>query len=291
MQFYYQPLLLALPVGDLARRRATSRPSAPQSMPTSPILRPTSTAIPFPPLDPLSPLTTQILARREIAEVFSNFPTVLDLSRVIRTTLDTHVPDRPFATPPVDLASGPRPSGHQPELSSSVDTDLSISGPATPCPSPFDFEPTSEPVSRLTSSESREKRPAGPPLALGKALLPILPFLKSYSIFVSNFAASLSRISSLDTSLTATGPNGSSWEDRRRWQEFCEERKRMGAGRGLGLGGLLLSIVQRVPRYRLLLLDLLEFTERDHPDFGELQTAFQLVDQGESQPPFQRNVN
>lgn len=52
-------------------------------------------------------------------------------------------------------------------------------------------------------------------------------------------------------------------------------------GNKIGLGGMLLNIVQRVPRYRLLLSELLDFTEKDHPDSKDLEEAFRLVDSGE----------
>lgn len=43
---------------------------------------------------------------------------------------------------------------------------------------------------------------------------------------------------------------------------------------------MLLSVVQRVPRYRLVLGDLVRFTEKDHPDRRELKKAWGVVDDG-----------
>lgn len=190
------------------------------------------------------------------------------------STLDSAVPDRPsdpVAVPPALLSLA---SPLEPELSSSADTEESASGPSTP----VEGESAEEAGRRTTSTGRRERKIPAPPLALGKALLPILPFLKSYSLFVANFSAALSRLSKLESPGAGSGIGVG--EDRVRWQRFCEERRKAGAGRGLGLGGLLLNIVQRVPRYRFLLADMITYTEKDHPDFGDLKSAFDVVDQG-----------
>ena len=81
-----------------------------------------------------------------------------------------------------------------------------------------------------------------------------------------------------------------------RWRRFVAQRKKMGFGRGIGLSGLLLNIVQRIPRYRLLLAvcltcarwicsnrqeqDLLKRTEEEHPDYVDLSKTFDIVEQG-----------
>ncbi|GAA5888327.1 hypothetical protein JCM6882_008582 [Rhodosporidiobolus microsporus] len=260
-----------------------------------------------------------VLDRREINEIFSNFTDVLNLSHVMLLAVDGAVPVRPSQPLPVVLsprssaspltaspadfakpASAPeatvaaggssvesQPGG----LSTSAETTASSSGPATP----GDGSPTPEQRSRTrttsTRSSRRRSQPPPPPIRLGKALLPILPFLKQYSLFVANFSGSLARLSSLEAAVDAAvspvganGAPGSTSEARARWQAFAEEAQRkrieaVGAGSGkIGLGGLLLNIVQRVPRYRLLLKDLIRFTAEDHPDLRDLETAFALVD-------------
>lgn len=200
------------------------------------------------------------------------------------STLVEAIPDRP--SKPVPLATAPSPvvtnlaHSSEPELSSSAGTEDS-DGPETPAEGDLLSE-SSQPRTRSTSGKDR--RPPAAPLSLGRALLPILPYLKQYSLFISHFSSSLSRLSDLETSLDAplgTSPGSSSLEDRTKWQAFVGEvRKKEGKGRKLGLGGMLLSVVQRVPRYRLMLEDLIRFTERDHSDLKDLKMAFEIVDDG-----------
>lgn len=227
-----------------------------------------------------------ILAGKSIAEIFSNFSDVLNLSHVMLLALDEAVPDRPSKPLPLSprsslarLPSLSPPTSNsgspEPELCSSGGTEDS-DGVHTPLEGDLSSSQEEEARRRALSSTSRKERRAhAPPLIVGKSLLPILPFLKQYSLFISNFAASLSRLSALEA---GGGEEGA------RWQAFCEDRRRSGAGRNLGLGGMLLGIVQRVPRYRLMLGDLVKFTERDHPDTKELMRAWETVDKGELGP-------
>ena len=294
LQYYYQPLLAALPPSPYPSRRASrnSSPSspviAPFSPPFSPMLGPLkrmSTYIPSSPLSfPVDVPSGQILSRKEVTEIFSNFPDVLNLAMVMASSLDSAIPDRPSDSVPVSpiLTTAqlfPLSSFNtSPELSSSSDT-LESDGPATP------GDPKRKKPSEMDTMSEYTPKPRGitaPPLSLGKMLIPILPFLKSYSFFISNFASALSRLASLETVSAPPSPSmsASSPESRSKWQGFADERRKLGVGRGLGLGALLLNIVQRIPRYRLLLADLVKYTEPDHVDYRELQTAFQVVDNG-----------
>ncbi|GAA5929664.1 hypothetical protein JCM1841_004262 [Sporobolomyces salmonicolor] len=233
-----------------------------------------------------------VLTRREINEVFSNFTDVLNLSHVMLLTLDEAVPARPSQplsiSPSTSMApllvavtpgniqshSAPEPSAPagiagslEAELSSSGGT-IESSGPDTPAEgdTPHAAPPRSLRTRTTSTRSARERRPApAPPVRLGKVLLPILPFLKQYSLFVANFSGSLARLSALE-------------QGRSEWKAFLDESKQVGQGGKIGLGGMLLNIVQRVPRYKLLLADMLKYTEEYHPDLRDLQTAFDLVD-------------
>lgn len=265
-QEFYQPLLAAIPSADLASRRVRS----PAVSTTTP---PTGT-------DSLPP---PILSRKEIGEIFSNFTDVLNLSKVFLATLDGAIPDRP--SDPVAVGS-PSEKGTPtvatsttPDLSSSGDT-IDSSGPGTPVETiEVLVSKTSGAAPETKKEKEREpstKRPTPPPINLGKVLLPILPFLKSYSLFISNFAGALARLSALE----AVAGDAGDGDDKGRWKKFCDERRRKAVGKGLSLSGLLLNIVQRVPRYRYLLDDMLRFTEKDHPDWKDLTASFDVVDQG-----------
>lgn len=220
---------------------------------------------------------------------------MLNLAREMLDVLDQAIPDRPSKpvalspqsnltrlpslSPPTSTKNSP-----EPELCSSAGTDNS-DGIRTPRDEELLLD--DELRRRRTMSGKRERRRHAPPLRVGKALLPVLPFLKQNSVFVANFSSSLARLSGLEASLSSpvvagiNGSTGSSVEDRARWQAFCEERKRMGAGRNLSLGGMLLGIVQRVPRYRMMLEDLVKYTEVDHPDLRDLTKASEMVSIGE----------
>ncbi|GAA5990406.1 hypothetical protein JCM10908_007356 [Rhodotorula pacifica] len=124
---------------------------------------------------------------------------------------------------------------------------------------------------------------------LGRALLPILPFLKQYSLFVANFSDSLRLLGELGTSsktdlrpeATVTTP-----AQRRAWRSLAANARQKAssdpsraAAVNLDLSGLLLNIVQRVPRYRLLFADLVRFSDPASPDAGDLQSAYRIVDE------------
>jgi len=199
-------------------------------------------------------------------------------------TLNEAVPERPskplsISPSQQNLRSAASPSkvsegvgSVESQLSNSGST-VESSGPSTPNEGDISLSgrphtASSRPTSIYLDARSRRSNPA-PPLRLGKTLLPILPFLKQYSLFVANFSGSLSRLSQLERS----NSNG--------WGQFVKSRKVSQQGGKIGLGGMLLNVVQRVPRYRLLLGELIEYTEEGHPDLECLRKAFELVDSGE----------
>ncbi|GAA6007546.1 hypothetical protein JCM11491_004202 [Sporobolomyces phaffii] len=295
---FYQPLLRALPPGDPFSRRASNRFSStttsPNSSPRSSAYDPSprlrtltsdsspSSAVTTPSTAPSSPPSVStdiqsVLNRRELNEIFSNFTDVLNLSHVMLLTLAEAIPERPSA--PVSISSLVTDSvdglhsssGSVEPRSSSSGGTLESLGPATPPDhDAADIHSSSRPrivtEAQTTSRAPRRRNPA-PPLRLGKTLLPIVPFFRQYSLFVANFSGSLARLSQLER-------DGHD----QKWQSFFRTRKMSSQAGKIGLGGMLLNIVQRVPRYRLLLLELLESTDQEHPDLKDLETAFALVD-------------
>ncbi|KAK4049974.1 hypothetical protein OIV83_003798 [Microbotryomycetes sp. JL201] len=110
---------------------------------------------------------------------------------------------------------------------------------------------------------------------LGGSLVFVLPYLKIYTSFVSRFSEAQLLLSRLNSGTSRSSV---------RWQAFTMSVQKQATGSssgGIGLGGLLLNIVQRVPRYRLLLGEILKLTEEDHPDRQDLSSCFEVVDQGE----------
>jgi hypothetical protein len=102
-------------------------------------------------------------------------------------------------------------------------------------------------------------------LRIGQTLLPLLPFLKLYSVFVSQFSVCLATLDREDKVNPA-------------WRSFTTATE---GKKGLGLAARLLGIVQRVPRYRLLLGDLLKRTSEADPDFVPLRKAYSEVEKGQ----------
>lgn len=95
---------------------------------------------------------------------------------------------------------------------------------------------------------------------LGDAFLALAPFIKLYSTYANNF-------SKAQAELLEWEKKSSEFATFKKAQEMRIECK------GLNLGALLITPVQRVPRYKLLLESLLNKTPRDHPDFEKLQDA------------------
>lgn len=102
---------------------------------------------------------------------------------------------------------------------------------------------------------------------VGDALLPVLPFFKMYTLFVKNFSASLQCI-----------------DAERRGSERCERILAAGEASGerqfagLSLQAQLLAVVQRVPRYRMLLAVLLKHTPPTHADYAHVRAAHAAVE-------------
>lgn len=289
-QLYYQPLLSSILSDDPLSRRSSQRYSAisPGSTPshsprhsfdvqTHAGARPpprtrASASDSFlnddPSLTAASPRPS-ILSRREINEIFSNFADVLNLSRFLLATLEETIPPR--ATQPVALVTAP--ASMDSFLASRSEPDQTTSAPllwspdsSTPSSEAHSCDVSPQQRATLARDAPRHYRQPAPPLALGKALLPVLPFLKQYSLFCANYGSALSRLARLEQSTV--------------WRDFVTKQEKQQVGK-IGLAGLLLNIVQRVPRYRLLLQELVDVTDDGHPDAGDLKTAFALVDQGE----------
>ena len=106
----------------------------------------------------------------------------------------------------------------------------------------------------LQSLESRKEDES-----LGKIFMDIAPVLKFYSVYVNNYDLSL-------TTLAACRAR----EDFETFLKRCQEDERLKAG---DISSYLIQPVQRIPRYELLLRDLIKNTEKDHPDLENLEAA------------------
>ena len=61
------------------------------------------------------------------------------------------------------------------------------------------------------------------------------------------------------------------------FEAFLREAAALPESEGQNLLALLLTPIQRIPRYRLLLGDLLKSTPADHPDHKDLEEAYRIA--------------
>ncbi|KAJ2706918.1 hypothetical protein FB645_001213 [Coemansia sp. IMI 203386] len=146
-----------------------------------------------------------ILSRKEVRQMFANFPDIITLSRELLSQLESRL--GPDANPTWDAETG----------------------------------------------------------RIGDIFLRIAPFLKMYSLYLRNFRSALADIS--------------------RWlstnQEFARFIQLANSSpecKGLSFQSYLLLPVQRIPRYKLLLEDLLKHTPLDHVDHQSIGDALRTIE-------------
>jgi hypothetical protein len=94
----------------------------------------------------------------------------------------------------------------------------------------------------------------------GDVFLKMIPFLKSYTQYVNNYPDSISAMTLLVKD--------------KRFLEFLQSRVPRGSlGGDYVLSDLLITPIQRLPRYEMLLKDLLKVTPEDHQDYADLSKA------------------
>ena len=117
--------------------------------------------------------------------------------------------------------------------------------------------------SHLNSSTSTTS-PSSPPPPLSPILLSHFPYLSLYSPFVTSFPAAIASL----TSSLITNSQFSSFIAQQEAHPRCGKLK---------LRDWFLTIVQRCPRYLLLLKDLIDCTPADDPEHVQLVTVHTLV--------------
>jgi RhoGEF domain len=88
-------------------------------------------------------------------------------------------------------------------------------------------------------------------------------FFKMYSTYINNYDVAMKRVRLLEAHT-----------EFRAFIRACELQE---GCRGLDLRSYLIQPVQRVPRYKLLLAELLKHTRDTHPDWSNLTTALTEV--------------
>eukprot|EP00808_Paulinella_micropora_P010970 g3671.t1 len=121
---------------------------------------------------------------------------------------------------------------------------------------------------------------------IGKVILKVVPFFKLYYDYVNNFSSAQERLMHWvkknrkfdlflrEQELLASDSASASLTS----EERSELVKNSGQGQGYPhLQALLITPVQRIPRYMLLLKSLTKHTEEGHPDYAHLRQAFTEV--------------
>jgi len=102
---------------------------------------------------------------------------------------------------------------------------------------------------------------------LGDLLLDLLPFLKMYTMYTGNYERSMAALAELE----AVGAKESSPV-----ATFLAEIH-ANPMRTVDLRSYLIMPIQRIPRYRLLLEELIKNTSTEHPDYQSLQKALESI--------------
>lgn len=101
-------------------------------------------------------------------------------------------------------------------------------------------------------------------LKIGQVLEDMSSFLKTYTRYLRNFENALKRRGELLTSV-------------RRFAEYVEKARSDPKCCGLDIESLLIEPVQRIPRYRLLLEQLLKYTHEQHEEYARIKVALQRI--------------
>ncbi|KAJ1899783.1 hypothetical protein LPJ81_004071, partial [Coemansia sp. IMI 209127] len=148
---------------------------------------------------------TPVLSRKEVRQLFANFPDIIMLSKELLAQLEARLGKQ--ADPPWDPATG----------------------------------------------------------RVGDIFLRIAPFLKMYSLYLRNFRSALAVISR--------------WlSENHDFARFIHEASSSPECKGLSFQSYLLLPVQRIPRYKLLLEDLLRHTAAEHVDRQSIADALRLIE-------------
>ncbi|KNC98846.1 uncharacterized protein SPPG_05819 [Spizellomyces punctatus DAOM BR117] len=139
-----------------------------------------------------------------------------------------------------------------------------------------------------------EKKCSSPEQQLGPVFLAGAPFLRMYSAYYNNFDAANTFVCHLEAQVASNSPanpfplpassaastnmqivaqRAASKARAKQFREFMQEAKKDPRHTQNSLQSFLILPVQRLPRYKLLVDELLECTPTEHPDYAELKRA------------------
>ncbi|KAG2385615.1 hypothetical protein C9374_003430 [Naegleria lovaniensis] len=110
----------------------------------------------------------------------------------------------------------------------------------------------------LLNDWEREFEMHYPFIQIGSAFSQICPFLKAYTIYINNFDKAQETFEKLR-------------DKDKKFKEFLHECYRKQQTKGHQLGGFLILPVQRIPRYKMLIQEILNLTSQDHVEYEILK--------------------
>ncbi len=101
---------------------------------------------------------------------------------------------------------------------------------------------------------------------IGDVFLKLTPFLKLYTEYSNNYDRSIEFVKQATRKSLA-------------FQEYLEQKRQIDQNVDLAppLEALLITPIQRIPRYNLLLKDLIKHTSDTHPDYQNLKASLALM--------------
>ncbi|KAF0972814.1 hypothetical protein FDP41_009063 [Naegleria fowleri] len=110
----------------------------------------------------------------------------------------------------------------------------------------------------LLNDWEREFQLHYPFIQIGSAFSQICPFLKAYTIYINNFDKAQETFEKLR-------------DKDKKFKEYLQECYRNKQTKGHQLGGFLILPVQRIPRYKMLIQEILHLTSQDHVEYEILK--------------------
>ncbi|EGG22723.1 pleckstrin domain-containing protein [Cavenderia fasciculata] len=99
---------------------------------------------------------------------------------------------------------------------------------------------------------------------IGDVFLKMAPFLRAYTVYSNSYNSSILLLSAL----TKSNPT---------FQSFLAKCLLKPASKGLNLSAYLIMPIQRIPRYKLLLENLLSNSREDHIDYQDIKEAISVI--------------
>ena len=100
---------------------------------------------------------------------------------------------------------------------------------------------------------------------VGQIFTAFIPFMKMYSAYVKNYQTAIERVTELERKSTE-------------FRHFLNNCYKSRECRGLSFQAFVLAPVQRIPRYKLLLEDLLKNTPETHVDYADLKKSLDQIE-------------